>query len=63
MIVLEKRAIDPAKFLVCAANGGTGSAWDVQLPDQNANVCAGKASGQVAKAGIRLARVLRAIWP
>jgi hypothetical protein len=62
--IVQKRGAGPGKS-PCRATDAKfkGSVWDVELPDQYAADGASTASDQIAKAGARLAKLLRAIWP
>jgi hypothetical protein len=56
----------PGKSSVCRKTGDTrdqGSVWDVEFPEGYATDGAVTARKQLTKAGARLARLLRTIWP
>jgi hypothetical protein len=64
LIVLRKRPAGPDRSpCQASAPGATGEVWDVQLPDHYAADGAATAANQLAKAGARLANMLKAIWP
>jgi hypothetical protein len=62
--VIKKRGAGPGKSPCQASDGKSkGSVWDIELPDHYANDGAITANDQLAKAGARLAKLLKAIWP
>jgi len=62
--IVKKRTAGPGRS-PCAASAATpiASVWNIELPDDYAGDSALTVNDQLAKAGARLASLLKAIWP